>query len=92
MGDNSTTSNGGLDKLIQLFITTDSQLQMTRVDTLLFQVLGGVTGQLQHFSAQIFKNRSTIDSSSGTYAATTTDTLFEVAMNTTNRELKTSTS
>ena len=46
--DDTTSSNGGLDQSVQFFVTTDGQLQMTGSDTLHFEILGGVTSQLEH--------------------------------------------
>jgi len=46
VGDHTTTSNGCLDEGVQLFVTTDGQLQVTRRDALHLQVFGGVTSQL----------------------------------------------
>jgi len=42
-----------LDEGIQLLITTDGKLQMAGGDTLHLQILGGVTGQLQHLSGEV---------------------------------------
>lgn len=47
----TTPSDGSLDKRIQLFITTDCKLQVTRSDPLYFEVLGSVTRQLQHLQS-----------------------------------------
>ena len=47
VGNNTTTSNGGLDEGIKLFITADSKLEMTGSDTLDLEVLAGVTGKLE---------------------------------------------
>lgn len=42
----TSSSNGCLDKGVQLLVTTNGQLQVARSDTLHFQVFGGVTRQL----------------------------------------------
>src|SRR5688572_4513547 len=77
-------------QLVQLFVVTDRKLKMTRNDSCLLVVAGSVTGQLEHFSCQVFHHGRKIDRSSGT------DTFGVVAlakqtMNSANRELKTGT-
>ena len=47
VGNDTTASNGSLDEGVQLFVTTDGELQVTGSDTLHLQVLGCVTGQLE---------------------------------------------
>ena len=44
----TATSNGCLDQTVELFITTDGQLQMTRRDTLHFQIFASITSQFQY--------------------------------------------
>lgn len=46
VGNDTSSSNCCLDKGIQLFVTSDGQLQVTGSDTLHLQVFGGVTRQL----------------------------------------------
>ena len=46
--DHTTTSDGGLDEGVQLLISTNGELKVTRCDTLHFEILGGVTSQLEH--------------------------------------------
>lgn len=41
--NDTTASNGRLDQRVQFFVTTNGQLQVTRVDTLHFQIFGCVT-------------------------------------------------
>ena len=62
-GQDTTEGDGGADEGVQLFITTDGQLQVTRGDTLDLEVLGGVTGQLQNFGSQVLENGGNVDSS-----------------------------
>lgn len=42
MWQNTTEGNGSPDEGVQLFVTTDGELQVTRRDTLDLQVLGGI--------------------------------------------------
>lgn len=48
-------------KLVQLLIVTDGELEMTGDDTGLLVVTGGVTSQLENFSSEIFKDGSQVD-------------------------------
>lgn len=56
--DDSSTSNGGLDEGVELFISSDSELQVSRSDSLDFEVLAGVAGQLEHLSCKILQDGS----------------------------------
>ena len=48
VGDDTTTSNGGLDQSVQFLITANGELQMAGSDTLHLKILGSVTGQLEN--------------------------------------------
>lgn len=50
-------------KLVQLLIVTDGELEVTRNDTGLLVVTGGVTCQFQDFCGKVFKNRGQVDGS-----------------------------
>ena len=43
----TSSSNGGFDKAVQLFVTTNGKLQVTRSDTFYLQVLGSVSRQFE---------------------------------------------
>jgi len=60
---NTTEGDGGPDQRIQLFVTTDGQLEVTRGDTLDLEVLGGVSGKLEDFGSQVFEDGSDIHGS-----------------------------
>lgn len=47
VGDDSAAGNGSLDEGVQLLVTTNGELQVTRSDTFHLQVLGCVAGQLE---------------------------------------------
>lgn len=73
------------EKLVQLLIVADGQLEMARNDTSLLVVTGGVAGQLENLSGEVLKNGGEIDGSASA------DTLGVVALteqtvNTTDRE------
>jgi hypothetical protein len=73
------------EKLVQLFIVSDGQLQMTGNDTGLLVVTSGIASKFEDFSSEVLKNRREVDGS------TSTDTLSIVAlsqetMDTTNGE------
>jgi hypothetical protein len=43
VGQDTTTGNSGSDKLVELFVTTNGKLQVSRSDSLYSEILGGVT-------------------------------------------------
>ena len=59
--DHTTASDGSLDKSVQLFVTADSQLQVTRGDSLHLEVLASVASELQDLSGQVFEDGSRVD-------------------------------
>jgi len=61
-------------QLVQLLIVTDGELEMTRDDTCLLVVTGGVASKFEYFSCKVFENSSEVDWS------TSTDTLSVVAL------------
>uniref|UniRef100_A0A2M4C6K5 Putative secreted protein n=1 Tax=Anopheles marajoara TaxID=58244 RepID=A0A2M4C6K5_9DIPT len=76
-------------QLVQLLVVTDGQLQMTRDDTRLLVVSGGVTGQLEYFSGQVLHDGRQIDGSASTDALGVV-ALPQQTMDTADRELQTS--
>ena len=51
--DHTTASNSGLDQGVKLFITSNSELQMSRSNSLHLEILGGVAGQFEDLSSQV---------------------------------------
>ena len=89
MRDHTTASDGGLDKRVELFVTADSQLQVTRGDSLDLEVLAGVAGKLQNFSSQVLKDSGCVDSRRGADSAVGADSTLEESVDSSNRELNT---
>ena len=58
VGNHTTASNGGLDQSVELFVTADSELQVTGSYSLHLEVLAGVAGELKHLSSEILKDSS----------------------------------
>jgi citrate lyase alpha subunit len=61
-------------KLVQLLIVADGELEMTGNNTGLLVVAGSVTGQFENFSCEVFEDGSQVDWGTGT------DTLSVVAL------------
>ena len=91
VGKDTTLSDGdSREELVQFLVITDGELEMSWDDSGLLVVTGGVTSQLEDLSSEVLKDGSQVDRS------TSTDSLGVVSLakesvNTTNRELKTST-
>lgn len=76
-------------KLVQLLIVSDGELEMTGNDSGLLVVTGSVASQLKDFGSEVLKDGSEVNGSTGT------DTLSVVALSektvdTTNRKRETS--
>lgn len=90
VGKDTTLGDGDMtQKLVQLLIVSDGELEMTGDDTGLLVVAGSVTSQLEDFGSEVLKDGSEVHGSTGT------DTLSVVALSektvdTTNRERETS--
>jgi len=52
----TTEGDGGADERVELLITTDRKLQVTRGNTLNLQVLCGVACQLENFGGEVFED------------------------------------
>ena len=90
MGNNTTLGDDDVaEQTAQFFVVSDGELKVTRHDTVLLVITGGVTSQLENLSSEILKDGSEVDRS------TSTDTLSVVALlqetvDTTDWELETS--
>ena len=90
VGEDTTLGDGDVsEKLVQLLVVPDGELEMTGNDTGLLVVAGSVTGQLENLSSEVLEDGSEVDGGTGT------DTLSVVALSqetvdTTNGELETS--
>ena len=51
------------EKLVELLIVPDGELEVTRDDTGLLIVAGGVTSKLEDFSCKVFKDSCEVDGS-----------------------------
>jgi len=67
VGDDSASSDGRLDQSVQLFVSSDGQLEMSGGDSLHFEILGGITSQLEHFSSQVLQDGRTVHSGRGAH-------------------------
>lgn len=75
VGQNTTLGNGDVtQKLVQLLIVADGELEVTGDDTSLLVVTGSVSSQLENLSRQVLKHGREVDGSTGT------DTLGVVAL------------
>jgi hypothetical protein len=68
-GQDTTLGDGdSSEQLVQLFVISDGQLQVSGNDTSLLVVSGGVTSQLQDLSSQVLEDGSEVDWREGSEA------------------------
>lgn len=63
MRQNTSEGDSGTNQGVQLFITANGKLEVARSDTLDFEILSSVTGKLQDFGSEVFKDGCDVDSS-----------------------------
>lgn len=61
MGQDTTKGDRCADQGIQLFVTTNGELQVAGCDTLNFEIFGGITGKLEHFGGEVFEDGCDVD-------------------------------
>lgn len=75
VGKDTTLGDGDVaEKLVQLLIVADGELEVARDDTGLLVVAGSVASQLENLGSEVLENGCEIDGSTGT------DTLSIVAL------------
>ena len=75
VGQNTTLGDGDVaEKLVQLLIVADGELEVTGDDTGLLVVTGGVASQLEDLSSEVFQDSGQVN------WGTSTDTLSIVAL------------
>ena len=91
VGKDTTLSDGdSREKLVQFLVITDGELEMSWDDSGLLVVTGRVTCQLEDLSSEVLEDGSQVDRSASTDSLGIVS-LAKESVNTTNRELKTST-
>jgi len=88
VGQDTTTSNRSSDEQVELFVSSDSELQVTGSDTLDSEILGGVTGQFEYFCGQILHNGRNVDCSLCSDSDIVGVLAPQESMDTADRELK----
>ena len=61
VGKDTAESDCGSDQSVQLFITTDSQLQVARSDALDLEILSSIACKFEDFGSQVFKDGGDVD-------------------------------
>ena len=87
--DHTTASDGSLDQSVELFVSTDSKLQVTRSYSLHLEVLASVASEFQDLSGQVLKDGSTVDCRCGTNAAVSLNSALQESVDSSDRELTT---
>ena len=90
--DDTSTCYGGLDHRVQLFITTDSELQMPRSDSFGLEVLRSVPCKLKNFCSEVFKNGCSVNCRCASDSAVTVHPTLHEAVDSSHRKLQTSSS
>lgn len=58
VGYNTTTSDGRLNERVELFIATNSKLQVARGDAFDLEVFAGISSKFENLCSEVLKNCS----------------------------------
>ena len=85
--ENSSLGDGDVsEELVQLFVVSDGELNVSGGDTGPFVVLGGVSSQFQEFCSEILEDGGQVDRGPGSDTLSETS-LTEVSSQAADREL-----
>lgn len=87
MWQDTTTSDGGTDQAVKLFVSANRKLQVTGCDALDAKILGCVTCQLEHLGGEIFQDGGCVDGGFGADTDVVLGSVLQVTVDTTDREL-----
>lgn len=85
----AASSDCRLNEPVKFFVAADGQLKMAWGDTFDTQIFGRVTGQLEHLCHKVFQNGRQVDGRRGAHPAPVRCPFFQVAVESTYRELET---
>lgn len=86
--DHTAPSYGGFDKRVQLLVTTDGELQVTRSDALYLEILGRITCQLQHLGSEVLQDCGAVHCSGGTNSSMACGASLQMSVDAAHGELK----
>ena len=67
VGEDTAFSDGGVgEELVEFLVVSDGEQNVSGDDSGLLVVLGGVSGQLEHLSSEVFEDGSQVDGGTGT--------------------------
>ena len=87
MWDDSSSSDGGFDKTIELLITSDSELEMSWSDPLYLKILGSIASEFKDLSSKVLEDCRAINCSSSADTVFGVDVILQESMYPANREL-----
>jgi hypothetical protein len=84
----TTESDRRVNEGVEFFVTADGELQVSGRDALDFEVLCGVSGQLEYFGCEVFQDGGHVDGGFGADAHLVLGLRLEETLHTTAGELK----
>jgi len=88
--NDTTASDCSLDKSVELFVTSNCELQMSWGDSLNLKIFRGVTRQFKNLSSQILKDCCTVNGRCGSDPAVGANSALQESVNSSDWELKSS--
>ena len=87
MWKDTTEGDSRADEGVELFITTDGELEMAWRDALDFEIFGGISGEFEDFGSEVFEHGGEVDGGFGANAHLVASGVTEVTLYATAWEL-----
>jgi len=78
--DHAAASDRCFNETVQLLVSSDCQLQVTRRDTFHFKILRRIACQFQHLGGEVLQDSSGVDGRGGPHASVAGGTVLQVSV------------
>ena len=86
--NNTTSGDSSLNESVKLLITSDGEQQVSRSDSLHFEIFGSISSELKNLSSEVLKDSSTVDGRCSSYSRVGTDSALKESVDSSDGELK----
>lgn len=88
VGNDATSGDGGLYEGVEFLVSANGELQVTRSDTLHFEIFTGIASELENFGGEVFEDGRGVNRRGGPDSLVGVNATLEESMNSSDGELQ----